>query len=172
MPQDTSKYLRWSVPEYKRQERGRNWYIIASIFILLCLFFSFFGFDGWHLIFLGVGSNFLFAIIIIISSIIILINDSRPPLMVNVELGPDGVTVGRKFYDYDEFRNFTVLYKPKQSLKNLYLEFKSNLQPRLSIPLRRLDALTVHQFLIRYLDEDTERTDMPLSEQLTKLLKL
>jgi len=46
------------------------------------------------------------------------------------------------------------------------------MHPRLSVPLRRMDALTVRNFLVRYLDEDLTRTVPPLSEQLTKLLKL
>ncbi|MFA5886285.1 MAG: hypothetical protein WC863_00730 [Patescibacteria group bacterium] len=172
MPQDLNKYLKWPVPEYHRPERSRNWYIAAGIFVVICLFGSFFSLENWKIIFLGLSSNFLFALIIIIASIIMIINDGREPLMVNIELGPEGIKIGRRFYDYDEFKNFTVLYKPQQSLKNLYLEFKNNLRPRLSIPLRHMDALMIRNFLVRYLDEDLERIEMPLSEQLTKILKL
>lgn len=172
MPDNNSQYLRWTVPEYKKHDRSRNWYIIAFIFALICLFFSFFSFNGWQPVFLGASSNFLFALIIVLAGIVLIINDSRAPIMINVELGPEGVKVGSTFYDYDEIKNFAVLYKPKQSLKNLYFEFKSSMRPRLSLPLRRLDALTVRNFLIRYLSENLERTEAPLSEQLTKLLKL
>ena len=98
--------------------------------------------------------------------------EKRPPEMINFELGPEGIKIGGKFYDYDDIKNFCVLYKPKQSIKQLYFEFKSSARQRLSIPLRRMDALTVRNFLVRYLDEDLERTNKPLSEQLTKLLKL
>jgi hypothetical protein len=172
MAQNNTQYLRWQVPEYRKPERSRNWYIIASLFAALCLFFSFFTFQSWHLVFLGLGSNFLFALIIIVVIIIMIINDGRPALMVDFEVGPEGVTIGQKFYDYDELKDFTVLYKPKDSVKNLYFEFKNSMRPRLSIPLRRMDALTVRNFLIKYLDENLDRTEIPLSEQLTKLLKL
>ena len=100
------------------------------------------------------------------------INETREPEMIEIDLGPEGVKVGSKFYEYTEFKNFSVLYKPKQSLKSLYFEFKRSTHPRISIPLRRLDALTVRNFLVRYIDEDLERENQPLSEQLTKLLKL
>jgi hypothetical protein len=92
--------------------------------------------------------------------------------MINVEFGPEGLKIGSRFYDYSKLKHFIVLYKPKQSLKQLYIEFKNPLQPRLSIPLRHKDALTVRNFLIKYLDEDLERTEPPVSEQLTKMLKL
>ena len=164
--------MRWSVPEYKKMERTRNWYIAAAIVGLICLFFSFFALRSWHLIFLGAGSNFLFALIIIIAAIVMIIAEGQPPIMVEIELGPEGITIGRRFYDYDGFKNFCVLYKPKRSIKNLYLEFKNSVRPRVSIPLRRLDALTVRNFLVQYLDENLERVEPPVSEQLTKLLKL
>lgn len=170
--QNMPQKLVWPVPEYRRPERGRRWYIIAGIFLFLCLFFSFFSFSGWKLTFLGANSNFLFALILIISSIIIIINDGRPALMVNIYLESEGMKIGNKFYDYDGFKHFAIIYKPKQSVKNLYFEFKNSFRPRLSIPLRHMDPILVRNFLLRYLDEDLERTDIPLSEQLTKLFKL
>ncbi|MFA5154903.1 MAG: hypothetical protein WC453_00555 [Patescibacteria group bacterium] len=172
MPENQAIYLRWPVPEYKKHDRSRNWYIITAVLAVLLLFFSFFSFSGWRLVFLGLNSNFLFALIIVLSAIVMIINDSQKPTQVGFELGPEGVKIGRNFYDYDEFKNFSVLYKPKDSIKNLYLEYKNSMRPRLSVPLRRMDALTVRNFLVRYLDEDLDRTVPPLSEQLTKLLKL
>jgi len=170
-PQKT-QYLAWPVREFNKPERSRNWYIITGVIVFLLIFSSFFGFSGWRLVFLGSNSNFLFVLIIIMSSVIMFINHQREPLIVEVKLGPEGVRIGKNFYDYDVFKNFVVLYRPKEGIKNLYLEFKSFWRPRLSIPLRRMDAFTVRSFLIRYLEEDFERTETPLSEQLTKLLKL
>lgn len=172
MAENNSKSLKWQVPEYHSPERPKAWYIIAFIFIVIALFFCFFSLSAWKLEFLGYNSNFLFALIMIMAAIITLFNESRPPMIVDVNIGPEGIGIGSKFYDYDEIKNFSVIYKPKQSVKSMYLEFKNSLRPRLAIPLRRMDALTVRNYLVRYLDEDLERTDQPLSEQLTKLLKL
>ncbi|MFA5131459.1 MAG: hypothetical protein WC467_03460 [Patescibacteria group bacterium] len=172
MSQTDQKYLQWQVPEYRIPQRSRNWYLIASAFLVICIFFSFFTITRWHLAFLGYNSNFLFVLIIIIAGAIMYTNERHEPLMVNFEIGPEGVRIGSHFYDYDDLKNFCVLYKPKQSIKNLYFEFKTTSRPRLSIPLRRMDALTVRNFLVRYLDEDLDRSNPPLSEQLTKLLKL
>jgi len=172
MAENNLKSLKWQVPEYHTPERGKYWYIVAFSFIAISLFFCFFSFNSWHLIFLGASSNFLFALILIMAAIITLFNESRPPMIVDVELGPEGIKIGSKFYDYDEIKHFSVLYKPKQSVKSMYLEFKNSIRPRLAIPLRRMDALNVRNYLVRYLDEDLDRTDPPLSEQLTKMLKL
>ncbi len=172
MAENTKNYLKWQVPEYYIPERSQRWYTLALIAIVLLLFFCFFTISNWRLVFLGYNSNFLFALILIMAAVITFLNENRPPLILTVELGTEGINIGSRFYDYDEFKNFCVLYKPKQSIKSLYLEFKNPIRPRLSIPLRRLDALTARNFLARFLDEDLERTHPPLSEQLTKLLKL
>jgi hypothetical protein len=172
MAQPESQYIRWQVPEYRVPQRDKKWYLIAGILTFVIIFFCFFTISHWRLVYLGSSANFLFAFFIIVAAIITIVNESRPPLLVNVEMGPEGLKIGSRFYDYDSIKNFTVLYKPKQSLKSVYFEFKNTVHPRLALPLRRLDALTVRNFLIRYLDENLERTEMPLSERLTKLLKL
>lgn len=172
MAQKNSNYIKWQIPNYRKPERNKNWYIIAGIFIVIALFFCFFTIEKWHFVFLGHSSNFLFALIIIISSIIMIINESQPVAMLDCELGPEGFKLAGRSYEYNTLKNFSVLYIPKESLKNLYFEFNNPVKQRLSIPLRSMDPLTIRDFLLKYLKEDLERTEAPLSEQLTKMLKL
>jgi hypothetical protein len=101
-----------------------------------------------------------------------MINEGQPTTMLNCELGPEGFKLAGRLYDYNSLKNFSVIYKPRESLKNLYFEFNSSISQTLSIPLRSMDPLIVRNFLLKYLKEDLERTDEPLSEQLTKMLKL
>jgi len=92
--------------------------------------------------------------------------------LVKISLTEEGIIVGRKFYDYDEFKNFSIVYKPKQETKSLYFEFNNSLRPRLSIPLKKMNPLLIRKNLLKYLPEDLDRTDRPLSEELGKLFKL
>jgi len=172
MAQNETNYIKWQIPNYRKPERNKNWYIGASIFIFVALFFCFFTITSWRLVFLGHSANFLFALIIIISAIIMIINENQPVSMLDCELGPEGFKLAGRLYEYGELKDFSLIYKPKESLKTLYFEFNSSVKQRLSIPLRSLDPLTIRNFLLKYLKEDLDRTDPPLSEQLTKLLKL
>ncbi len=172
MSEENSTKLSWKAPEYHRPTRKKHWYIITAVLVLIMLFFCFFTIQSWHLIVLGYGSNFLFALIIIIATIVMLINENQPAVTVHFELDKDGLKIGQKFYNYDDFKNFSIVYKPNEDIKNLYLEFKNSIRPRISIPLMEVDALEIRDFLLRSLEEDLDRTDPPLSEQLTKLLKL
>ena len=154
------KNISWPVPEYDKHEKGGGWYIFYSLIAFLLILYSF------------LSGNFLFAVIIIIAAIVIVLRDGQEPDFVKISLTEEGVIVGRKFYDYDEFKNFSIVYKPKLEIKNLYFEFSNSLKPRLSIPLKKMNPLLIRKSLLRYLPEDLDRTDRPLSEELGKLFKL
>ncbi len=150
----------WSVPEYTKYERTKTWYITASIITALLLIYSL-----WT-------ANFLFAVIIVIAGMVIILHDGGDPVMVRFSITDEGIIIGRKFYDFDEIKNFSIVYKPKKGVKNLYFEFKNALRHRLSIPLRDMNPLPIRENLLKYLDEDLERTDQPVSESIAKILKL
>jgi len=152
--------ISWEVPEYDTHERSRNWYIIAAVVGILLLVYA------------VITSNFLFAGILVIGTLVIILNDGKEPQKVRISLTDEGVEVGRKVYDYDEIKDFAIVYKPKLGVKNLYFEFKTVVKPRLSIPLLDRDPLIIRDKLLKYLQEDLERTDQPLSEGLAKLFKL
>jgi len=154
------KIASWKVAEYEKNQRGKGWYIIASIAAFLLLLYSFF------------SANFLFAVIIIVVAIVIILNDGQDPAKVQITMTDEGMVVGRKFYDYDEFKDFAIVYKPKQDIKNLYFVFKNVFKPRLSIPLGKTNPLVIRDNLLKYLDEDLDRTDQPLSEELARMFRL
>jgi len=150
----------WSVSEYEKHERTKGWYMAAIIVTLLLLFFAFFTY------------NFLFAVIIIIISLVIILHDGQNPQKVKFIITDEGLIIGRKFYDYDEIKNFSIVYKPRLDAKRLYFEFKNSLKHRLSISLENMNPLPIRETLLEYLEEDLERTDIPLSEALAKFFKL
>ena len=150
----------WTVKEYQQHERTKRWYLIAAGVALVFMVFSL------------VTANFLFAVIILLAGFIIYLQDKHEPLDVHVAIGKEGIAVGRKFYEYDEIKDFALLHKPHRELSRLYLEFKSVMSHRLSLPLPEGDPLPIRKFLLQYLPEDKERTDEPLSEFLGRLFRL
>lgn len=150
----------WETPEYQRHDRPGWWYIVYALVAI-----------GLIIIAL-VTNNFLFGIIIIISSFVILLHDARNPQPVLISLTTEGIIVGNQFYDYDEIKQFAIVYKPSQNLKRLYFEFKSTRKHRLSLALHETNPLYLREHLLKYVPEDLERTDEPLSEFLSRVLKL
>lgn len=152
--------ISWEVPEYDKHDRAKSWYIKAGLIALLLVIYSF------------LTANFLFAIIVIIVSLVVVLHDGQEPERVVFSISDDGIIIGSRFYDYDDISNFSVVYKPSLEVKNLYFEFKSFFRHRLSIPLENMNPLPIREKLLKYLPEDLERTDQPLSEGLAKLFKL
>ncbi|MBU1663653.1 hypothetical protein KJ627_00285 [Patescibacteria group bacterium] len=156
----SKKIIGWSIPEYDKHERKKHWYIISASVGLIFIIYSFF------------SGNFLFAAIIIIGALVIIIHDGREPMIINFVITDEGLIVGKNFYDYDVIKDFSIIYKPRENIKNLYFEFKNVIKPRLSIPLGSMNPLPIRENLLKYLPEDLERTDQPLSEALAKMFKL
>ena len=154
------KIMGWRVPEYDKHKREQGWYLMATIVAALLVIYAF------------MSGNFLFAAIVIIGALIIIIHDGQEPMKVDFSITDQGIVVGKKSYDYDVIKDFSIVYKPHQQIKNLYFEFKNAVRPRLSIPLNNNNPLPIRQNLLKYLPEDLERTDQPLSEALAKIFKL
>ncbi len=153
-------FASWNVPEYNNHERNFRWYAIAISIAILLVFFSI------------LTGNFLLPVIIIIVAFIFIMQHGQEPEKIIIGLGNEGLTIGQKFYDYDEFKHFAIVYKPKLNDRNLYFEFNNALKTRISIPLEGTNPVELRKHLLKFLDEDLERTDIPLSESLAKMLKL
>ncbi|SRR6056297_412907 len=157
---DNSSQISWEIPEYQKPPRGKAWYILASILALFMLGYAFY------------NQNFLFALLIIIAIIAIVLNEKREAVKVQINLTEKGVWVGKNFYDYDEIKDFSIVYKPEEETKKLYFEFKNTLKQRLSLPLEDRNPVKINEFLSQYLEEDLDRDDPPLSEELARLFRL
>ncbi len=109
----------WEVPEHESYERTKRWYIVAITIALLLLLFSF------------LTMNFLFAVIIIVVVLIVILRDDQKIEMVKFSITDEGVVIGRRFFDYDEIENFSIVYKPRQEAKNLYFDRSNELFNRI-----------------------------------------
>ena len=150
----------WVVPEYEKHERTRAWYITASVVTTLILAYAL-----WT-------ANFLFVVIIVLAAVVVLIHDSGEPEKIIFAITDEGVVIGGKLIDFNELKNFSIIYKPRQGVKQIYFEFHNVLRPRLSVGLDNMNPLPIRDILLNYLQEDLERENQPLSEQLGKLFKI
>jgi len=172
--------ISWQTKEYVGAEKNKKWYIIASLVALALIIYAI------------ITSNFIFAIIVVIAGVLTTFSSGMEPKTLEITLNNDGIKVGKEFYNYGQIDNFFIVYRPKEDVKNLYLAFKRFARPeleepskiiwlfwllnlartRISAPLEDANPLLIRNNLLKYLKEDTERTEIPLSEQLTKLFRM
>ncbi len=150
---------KWNFAEFEKPQRNKSWYFIAFIIFLLFLIYAL------------VTVNFLFAIIIIISAIILLMRNRYEPDQITFSITEDGFIVNDKFYDFETIRYYYIIYKPPE-IKNLYVEFKSIAKPRLIVPLENQNPLEIREILNQFLEENLEKEEEPASEAFRKILKL
>ncbi|MFA5076189.1 MAG: hypothetical protein WC480_02100 [Patescibacteria group bacterium] len=151
--------MTWSFSEFVQYERSRGWYIGAIIIMALLLLYS------------VLVANFLFALIVLITAIILFLRSSNEAKEIKFSIFEDGIMVGEKFYNYKEIQNFWLIYEPPV-VKNLYFSFGSILLPRVQIPLQDRNPVKVRQILLKYLNEDLTKENEPFSDAMSRLLKL
>lgn len=154
-----TKLLAWQFPENRAIERSKRWWIMAGMIVGILVVYAL-----WSL-------NFLFAIIIIIGSVIIWLDSRKQPALLNFAIHQPGVTVNKRLWPWKELDHFWIAYRPPE-VTALYLQPKGAFNPRLSIPLVQMNPLKVREVLTKYLTENLEREDEPTSEALSRLLKL
>ncbi len=149
----------WEFPEYHKHDRSRTWYIIAAVIILALVVYAL------------LTQNFLFALMVVIFSVIILLNHARNPQMMEFRVTDKGLAVNERLYPYEELQSFWIINEPP-AIKNLYFSFEKSVRPALAVYLADQDPEEVRMTLSDYLPEDTEKKDEPLSDLIWRVLKL
>src|SRR3989344_5481594 len=140
----------WVFPEFPRYERDKSWYFWASVIAVILLIYAIF------------SANFLFAVIIIVSSLTILMFH-RSNNEINFKITEDGILLNKQFYDYRDIKNFYIIYQPP-AVKTLYFEPKSIFRPRVPVSLEDQNPVKIREVLLNYLEEDLERENEPTSD--------
>ncbi|MBT6819468.1 MAG: hypothetical protein HOA57_03780 [Candidatus Magasanikbacteria bacterium] len=149
----------WEFPEYIKPDRGKWWYISFSVIAVAFLIYSYF------------SRNPLFAIIIVLFIIIYYLTEKKDPINMEVIFTEDGFIINDKFMEYKDFENFYIIYYPPQ-IKNLYLQPKNHLKSVVVLPMEKEDPVHIRETLLRFLDEDLAKEEMPASEGISRILKL
>ncbi len=149
----------WKVNEYEKYDRSKRWYLVMGILAVLLLLYA------------VVTANYIFALILVLFGIVLFLHEMQDPLKVSFTIVETGVVVGDKYYKFSELTSFWIIYNPP-AVKNLYFSTNSLLKNRLQVPLLDYDPRPIRDFLNRFLKEDLEQEDEPLSDRLGRFLQL
>lgn len=149
----------WEIDEFKEHARSRAWYIFASIIGIALIVYS------------VITSNFLFAVIVLMSAVIMLFSLTIKPDKISVMITETGIILGDMYYDYQSVRDFSVVYDPPD-VKYLYLDFHARSHPMLSIPLEDTDPNHVRECLLPFCMENLHRNEETLTDLVRRLYKL
>ena len=159
MKNSNDELLSWNFSEFNSTAKSNSWYVwygvIAAAFIIYAV----------------ITSNFLFAIILILFSLIIFLQNWKKPARVNFSVTPSGIEVGGEFYPMKDIEEFWLAYNPPK-VKVIFFNFKTSWRPLLGVPLEDQDPLQVRKILLEYLPENLDRNEEPLPDALARILNL
>ena len=168
----------WQFPEYVKHERSLKWYVFFFIILATIILVSIVGLDitffkiagGPFALTIDKG-NYLFVILIVLFLILYFYYERKAIENVSIFLTEDGVVINNKLIEYNSLDHFYLVYYPPK-IKNLYLQPKNILRPVIVVPLENENPIEIREILLRYLQENLEKEEMPASESLSKVLKL
>lgn len=151
--------ISWQIPEYRRYERGKTWYLVAGLILLFLV--------GYAVL----TQNFLFALMVILFAVIVFLSHVRAPQMLDLVITNAGVLVNRRFYPYTDLGSYWIISQPPFT-NNLYFDFQRSGRQPLSIALDGQNPEEVREALANFLVEDGEKKEEPLADLLWRMLKL
>lgn len=151
--------MEWEFSDRPRYQRGRLWY---SVMLVL---------GAGLLLYALVSANFLFALIVVMFALVIYVSTIFEPTSLRFSLTEDGIEISDSFIPYREVEKFWFFYEPP-AVKNLYLEFKNAFRPRVRVDLGDQNPNRVRETLAKFVREDLEQIDEPLSDIIGRIFKI
>lgn len=109
---DLAQPFSWTAPESVHVARGKGWYVVFGAVILGLMALAIFIFESWT-----------FAILLPVMAIATIMLITKKPRDINYAVGPKGIHIGDKLYDYSEFRAFGI-YQDAEPLSIIVLPVK------------------------------------------------
>ena len=148
----------WQAPEYEHFEKHPKWYWVMGGILLAIVVYAL------------VTNSILMAITFILIGMLGYIYAEREPLIIEMEINPDGIKVDNYFYDYDDVRSFWIFYEVEEGFKILSLHSKKTFLPHVHIPIGDANPIKIRETLLSYLPEI--RQELTILDRLEKLIGL
>ena len=99
---DLRQPISWQAPEPAHEPHNAVWYLFFAVVVIGLMALSIFVFK-----------SITFTILIPVMTVAVILLSFRPPQIIQYSIGPKGIYVGDKLYDFSEFRAFGVVQSPR-----------------------------------------------------------
>jgi hypothetical protein len=148
----------WQIHAFPHYERGALWYILTGII------------GGVLLVTAFLTNNFLLAAIVVMVGVVLLIQGTAKPPVIDVRVEPLGIRRGTAFISYPSISRFWIVYDPP--IKGLYLTVPRSLFTTIHIPIDDQDPVELRDMLKKYIHEDMEKDHEPISDAFSRIFKI
>lgn len=131
----------WSAEERvldDAEQRGRNIVIVGgAALVTLAAFFI---------------GNYLLAIFIALAAFVLYAGVKTKSCPVQCAITPQGVKIENRVYEFSDIKSFWIFYDPAD-IKELSLESKKTMMPRVTAPLGDADPVKLRETLLKFITE-------------------
>ncbi len=152
--------LQWSALEYEEKDRSPDWFWALGIIILTSSLASL------------IYGNYFFAILLILSGILLGFFAAKTPDIVPYELNQKGLKIRTRLYPYENIKSFWIQvgHSEAPDLKPiLFIHSERAFMPVLSIPIENNRAEEIHSIFTSQNIPEEEMREHP-SEKIMEYL--
>jgi len=150
--------LEWKAPEFVRQAKSRNWYLIAGILTLCLVAYA-----------LYTGSATMAIVFIVLAGVYILTHNQEPKI-ISVKVTQMGIYVGSAYYPYSMIQTFWIVYHPPV-IRTLNLKVSGMSASKVTIQLDEQSPVDVKALIVKEVPELKGQQETA-SEILIRLMRL
>lgn len=150
----------WEIPEYTKYPHGRRWYVIAGILVLGILVYAI-----W-------SKNYLFGVLTVLVLLIIIMHEVKEPRKIFFGITEKGIVVDDRLLPHGSVERFWIVENERENEAALFLDFKSMVRPRMSVPVSSELTGDVRDALGSYVAEDEEKSKIPFSDSFGRWFKI
>ncbi len=156
MVHKNTKLIEWTIPEYEQREKSPDWYWGVGIIGVAGVVLS------------AVFGNFLLAVLILISVVLLITFSGKDPEIVNVEISEQGIQVQNKLFPYHNVKSFWILDRG-EGISKLVLNVERMINPILSLPIHpEIPLEGLRAIMLEFVTE--EETDEPIGDKISDAL--
>ena len=153
MVHKNTKLVEWTIQEYEQREKNPDWYWGIGIIGVAGVVLS------------AVFGNFLLAVLIFISGLLLIVFSSKQPEIVAVEISEQGIGVQNKLFPYHNIKSFWILDRG-ESISKLVLNIDRMVNPILSLPIHpEIPLEDLRDVLLEFVTE--EEMDEPVGDKIS-----
>ncbi|GEM_PF-4026189 len=160
----------WSFEEFEHHHHSIVWKVIVAVLLLTGI-----GLSAWQ-------RNITLSFLLLSVGVVLIAREFQGPEMMRVLIREGALELlfedhhneGRSattVIPWEQFRHFWMIYQPPD-VRYMYFHFTSALQPRLKIPLVEENPVEIRETLRRFLEEDLENTNEPITDALARVFKI
>ena len=132
---DTDEKLNWSALEFEERERSKDWFWALGIIVVTSSIAAI------------IFNDYFFAVLLIISGLLLGFFAVKKPDVISYELNTDGLKIGNRLYPFENIKAFWVQLNSDKQLnaKNLlFIKSERIFIPIIAVPIEETMAEEIH----------------------------